>query len=240
MARRGEVKSEKSLAASKVVPVLRKEHTWHIKASAGPHKKRNSVALGFVLRDMLGVSSNARETKGLLNQSLVLVDGRAVKDANRPVGLFDLVTVIPEKKTFRVLFNRKGKICLSVEKFEEREKVCKIVGKKAIAGNVIQLVTNDGRTFKEKKTDACVGDSLLVVVPEQKIVKIIKQAPGKMVFVVDGKHIGMVAKVKDFVAGTMRRPKLANLETTDGEFGTVESNIVIVGDDKPAIKVLSE
>ncbi len=123
------------------------------------------------------------------------------------------------------------------ERYAKRTGARRERGKKAIAGNVIQLVTNDGRTFKEKKTDACVGDSLLIVVPGQKIVKVIKQAPGKTVFVVDGKHIGLVAKVKDFVAGTMRRPKLANLETTDGEFSTVESNIVIVGDDKPAIKL---
>lgn len=237
MARRGEVKSEKRLAASKVVPVLRKENAWQIKASSGPHKKRNSAALGFVLRNMIGVAANARETRSLLNQGLVLVDGNTAKDAKRPVGLFDLVTVIPEKKTFRVLFNRRGRLCLSEEKFEEREKICKVVGKKSIAGNVIQLVTNDGRTFKEKKTEACVGDSLLVVVPEQKVLKVIRQASGKTALVIDGKHIGMVAKVKSFVAGTMRRPKLANLETKDGNFGTVESNIVIVGDDKPAIKL---
>ena len=237
MANKGEGKSEKRLAAGRAVPLLRKEHTWQIRAKPGPHKKKNSVALGFVLRDMIGVAKNAKEAKKILNQGSVLVDGKIAKETKRPVGLFDLITIIPDKKTYRILFNKKGKLCFLEEKFEEREKICKVIKKQNIAKGEIQLTTNDGRTFKEKKTDVSVGDSLLIKVPEQKIVKVLKQEAKKTAFVIDGRHIGDVAKVKNFVAGTMRRPKLATLETKDGEFDTVESNIVIIGDDKPVIKV---
>ncbi len=237
MANKGEGKSEKRLATGKAVPLLRKEHVWHIRAKPGPHKKKNSVALGFVLRDMIGIAKNAKEAKKILNQGSVLVDGKIAKEPKRPVGLFDLITITPDKKTYRILFNKKGKLCLLEEKFEEREKICKIIKKQSIAKGEIQLTTNDGRTFKEKKADVSVGDSLLIKVPEQKIVKVLKQEAKKTAFVIDGKHIGDVAKVKDFVAGTMRRPKLVTLETKEGEFDTVESNIVIIGDDKPVIKI---
>jgi len=80
MANKGEGKSEKRLAAGKVVPLLRKEHVWHIKAKPGPHKKKNSVALGFVLRDMIGIAKNAKEAKKILNQGSVLVDGKIAKE----------------------------------------------------------------------------------------------------------------------------------------------------------------
>ncbi len=236
MARKGNSKSEKRLAASRVVPVLRKEHTWHVKARPGPHKRENSVALGFVLRDMVGIANNAKEARSILNDEKVLVDGRVERDWKRPVGLFDLVTVVPEKKTFRLLFSRKG-VLVAVEAEKSKEKICKVVGKKALAKGLVQLVTNDGRTFKEKKTDAKVGDSLLVEVPGQKIVKVLKQENKKMALVVDGRHMGEVARVKEIVPGTMRRPKLVTLETKDGSFKTVESNIVIVGEEKPVIKV---
>ncbi len=68
MANKGEGKSEKRLAADKVVPLLRKKHTWHVRAKPGPHKKRNSVARGFVLRDMIGIAKNAKEAKKILLQ----------------------------------------------------------------------------------------------------------------------------------------------------------------------------
>jgi len=237
MARKGEVKSEKTLAASRVTPVHRKEKVWNVKAKPGPHKKKNSVALGFVIRDIIGLTKSARETRNLLNGGLVKVDGKTAKDPKRPVGLFDLVTIAKENKTYRILFSKKGKLVASEEKPEEKQKICKIVRKQTIAKKETQVTTNDGRTLKIKKGDAKVGDSLLIEVPSQKIVKVLKQEPKKVVLVVDGKHIGDVAKVKDMLEGTMSRPKLVTLETKDGEFKTVESNIVIVGDDKPVIKV---
>ncbi len=237
MANKGEGKSEKRLAVSRLVPLHRKESTWHIMVKPGPHKKKNSVALGFVLRNMIEVTKNAKETKGILNAGYVLVDGKIAKDPKRPVGLFDLITLVPSKKAFRILFSKKGKLMVVEEKFEQNEKICKVVGKMVLPKGIIQITTNDGRTLKEKKTDISVGDSLLIKVPEQKVVKVMKQAAKKTVLVVEGKHIGDVAKIKKIVEGTMSKPKLVTLETDNGEFNTVELNIVIVGDDKPVIKV---
>jgi len=237
MGRKGDSKSEKRLAASRVVPLKRKQNTWHIKANPGPHRKKSSVALGFVLRDIIGIAKNAKEAKRILSNCLVMLDGRVEKNPKRPVGLFDLISIVPEKKTFRGLFSKKGKIVLAEEKFDENEKLCKVIGKKLIAKNIVQLTTNDGRTFREKKTEANVGDSLLIQVPEQKILKVLKQTQKMTALVIDGKHVGDVAKVKGIVPGTMSRPKLIELETKEGEFKTVESNIVIVGHDKPVIKV---
>jgi len=237
MAKKGSSKSEKRLAASRVIPLLRKANTWHVKAKPGPHKKGNSVALGFVLRDVLKIVRNSKEARSILNQGSVEVDGAIVKDPRRPVGLFDLVTIVPEKKTYRVLLSKKGKLKVEEEENNKKEKLCKVVGKKSIANGLIQLNTNDGRTFREKKTDVKVGDSLLVEVPSQKVLKVLKQQEKKTVLVIDGKHIGDVGKIKEIVQGTMSRPALVSLETADGAFQTVESNIVIVGDEKPVIKV---
>lgn len=237
MARKGEVKSEKTLAASRVIPVHRKKKVWQVKAKPGPHKKKNSAALGFVLRNIIGLTKNARETKNILNNNMVMVDRKTVKDPKRPVGLFDLITITTEKKTYRILFSKKGKLTAEEEEPGQKQKICKVTGKQAIAKKEIRITTNDGRTLKIKNQEAKVGDSVLIEVPGQKIIKILKQVPNKTVLVVDGKHVGDVAKVKDIVQGTMSRPKLVTLETKDGEFKTVESNIVIVGDDKPVIKV---
>ena len=237
MARKGENKTEKRLAASKVIPLHRKKCTWNVKAKPGPHKKRNSVAIGFVLRDLIGITKNLKETKRVLNAGSVLVDGKVVKDYRLPVGLFDLVAIVPEEKTYRVSFSKKGKIVVLEEEKNKKEKICKVVGKSVISKGVVQLATNDGRSFKEKGSKAAVGDSLLVEVPEQKIAKEIKLEQGKVALVVDGTHIGEVAKIKEITPGTMTRPKLVLLEAGKTQFKTVESNIVAVGDSKPVIRV---
>ncbi len=237
MANKGETKSEKRLASSKAVPVLRKEHTWQVRTKPGPHKRKNSVALEFVVRDLLGIARNTREVKSILNSGNVLVDGRAVKNRHLPVGLFDLVSIVPEKKSYRILFSRKGKIKAVEEDFAEKRKICKVVGKRALAKGMFQLATNDGRTFLEKKAGTKAGDSLLVEVPEQKISKVLKMEPNKTVLVVDGTHVGDVAKLLEVFPGSMLRPKLVKLKTETGEFSTVETNIFVVGEEKPLIKV---
>jgi len=237
MAKKGTGKSEKRLAASRLVPLLRKEYTWNVKPRAGPHSRRNSVALGFALRDMLCVVRTIAEAKRVLNNGDILVDGKVVKDYKRPLGLFDLVTVLPEKKTFRVVIGKNSKFALSEEKFGENQKLCRVVAKKTVSSGEVQLTTNDGRCFREKKTGANAGDSLLIEVPSQKIVKVLGQEPGKSVLVIEGRHLGLLAKAKEFVSGTLTRPKLVLLETGESSFMTLESNIVIVGDEKPVIKV---
>ncbi len=237
MAKKGENKTEKRLAASKVIPLHRKAYTWNVKAKPGPHKKRNSVALGFVLRDLIGITKNMKETKRVLTAGRILVDGKIVKDNRLPVGLFDIITIVPEEKTYRVLFSKKGKIIVLEEDKHSGEKICKVVGKKVVSKELIQLATNDGRSFNEKSNKAAVGDSLLVQVPKQKILKVIKLEPGKVALVVDGTHMGEVANIKEITPGTMTRPKLVLLEAGESQFKTVESNIVVVGDSKPLIRV---
>jgi small subunit ribosomal protein S4e len=237
MAKKGDNKTEKRLAASRVIPLHRKKYTWNVKAKPGPHKRRNSVAVGFVLRDLIGITKNMKETKRILNAGSVLVDGKVVKDYRLPVGLFDLITVVPEEKTYRVSFSKNGKIGVLEEEKHTKEKICKVVGKRVVSKGLVQLTTNDGRSFSEKAGKAAVGDSLLVEVPGQKIVQAIKLEPGKVALVVDGTHIGEVAKVKEITPGTMTRPKLVLLEAKESQFKTVESNIVAVGSNKPVIRV---
>ncbi len=237
MARKGEKKGEKRLTASKAVKLLRKERTWTIRSKPGPHNRQNSIPLGFVVRDLLHLAKTRREAKYILNQGLVEVDAKVAKDARFPVGLFDLIAIKREGKTFRVLFNKKGQLVLQEEKKQEKEKLCKVVAKNAAKKGLIQLQTNDGRTFREKKTDVKVGDSLLVKLPEQKIAKHFSLAEGNRVLVTGGHNIGSLGSVKKITAGTMRRPKLITVQGETKAFQTTEKNVFVVGEKKPAIEV---
>ncbi len=239
MARKGERKAEKRLAAGKAAALLRKEKTWAIKPTAGPHNRKSAVPLGFVVRDLLGMANTLREVKYILNKGLVSVDGRTVKDSRFPVGLFDLLEAKPEKGLYRMLVNRKGQLIAREEKQGKKEKLCKIVSKTAFGKDRQQLQTNDGRTFSEEKPAAKVGDSLLISLPGQRILQHFKFVPGSTALVVSGRNVGTLATIKKIIPGTMRRPKLVTLDADGKEFQTTAANIFIVGDKKPAIAVKS-
>jgi len=46
-----------------------------------------------------------------------------------------------------------------------------------------------------------------------------------------------MAKVKEVIAGTMKRPKLVSLEEKDSSFLTVARNLFVVGEAKAEIEV---
>jgi len=242
MGSKGESKIEKRLVTSKARKINRKEKTFTIKSKPGPHKRKDSVPLGFVLRDLLGIVENMKEAKFILNNSEVKVDGRIVKDARFPVGLFDIISIEKIKKEFRMLFDRKGRLFPEEIKGKEKlVKLSKVVGKKTVKGKKIQIETNDGRNFVLEKTKLKIGDSVKISVPDQKILEEIELKQGALVYVCGGTHIGMIAKVREITPGTMKRPKLVTLKPEgEDEIQTIESNVFAVGEGKPVLEEIKQ
>lgn len=240
MSSKGGTTVEKRLSTSKARKIFRKEKKFTIHSNPGTHKRKISVPLGFVLRDLLKVCWNLKEAKSILNAGKVKIDGKIRKEYKFPIGLFDVVS-IEGLKSYRTLFDSLGRIEL-VEidsKKEKLSKVCKIAGKRIVRGKVLQINTTDGRVFGEKAEKVSVGDSVLIDLAEQKIVSTIELKQGNLVYVFGGTHVGTVALVKNVVDGTMKRPKLLTLEKKDkSEFQTTENNVIVVGEKKPEVEVL--
>lgn len=240
MASKGGQTTLKRIAASKAKWLDRKDLTWTIKSSPGPHNEGSSTALGFVLRDIAKIAANLKEAKIILNSGNVTVDGVLRKDYKFPVGLFDLVQVAESKKAYRMVFDSKGRLEARETKFAAKQlKVCRIVGKKAMAKGLFQLVANDGKNFIAEAKDAIAkakpGDSLLVELPS-KPVKVLELKKGNIVFISGGRHVGETAKIIDIAASKMQRPKLITLESDKESFATVVENVFVVGDAKSAIE----
>ena len=53
----------KRLAAPRTVRLHRKEKTWTIKSSPGPHLLDKSIPLGLIIRDYLGLCDTYRAAK---------------------------------------------------------------------------------------------------------------------------------------------------------------------------------
>lgn len=155
MAKKGEAKKIKALNAPKTARIHRKENVWTARNKAGAHKKEDSVALLIVLRDLIKIGENAKEIKNILNQGLVKVNEKVVKDPSKTIGLFDLINIESQEIAFRVFFDKKRRIILKELQKPIKDKIVKVTNKKVNKKEII-VGTNDGRVIKENKVK--VGD----------------------------------------------------------------------------------
>ena len=107
-------------------------------------------------------------------------------------------------------------------------KICKIVDKKTLKGNKNQLNLNDGRNMLTKeKYSTC--DSLLIELPQQKVVDHLKFEKGSTVMVTEGSNAGKLAKIK-----TIEKDRLW---LDDGkQFEIPKRLVIVVGRGQPKIK----
>ncbi|MAF35164.1 30S ribosomal protein S4e [Candidatus Woesearchaeota archaeon] len=192
-------------AAPTTWTVNRKETSFMTSMNPGPHKKEHAMPLSIWMRT-LGAASTAREVKKVLGE--VTVDGRKVNHVRFPVGFQDILTI--GKESYQITF-KQGK--LEAEKTTAKEKTASIKGKTKIKGKT-QLNMSDGRNILVEKDEYKVGDSLVLSVPDQKIVKHVKLAPGVKIVLIGGKHAGTEGVMKEIKGNTITYEAGGKAETT--------------------------
>ena len=75
MAIKGPRKHLKRLAAPANWQLPRKERTFTVRPSPGPHSMDKSLPLLLVVRDTLKYADNAREAKKIIQMGKILIDG---------------------------------------------------------------------------------------------------------------------------------------------------------------------
>ncbi len=170
--------------------IMKKEEKYILRASPGPHKKELAMPLEIVLKT-LGFAQTKRETKKILNTKNIFVDGRKIKSQKFPVGLFDVLTIQETGENFRCLLGENGQLLFKpIKKENSKLKASKVIGKTVIKGGKLQINLSDARNIITEKTQSKVGDTLLIEVPEQKIIKNLPLEKGAKVLLIGGKHSG--------------------------------------------------
>lgn len=227
------MRAQKRISAPNSFGVERKISKWVARAKPGPHDK-NALPLVILLRDVIGLARNAKEVKRLLYDGKVLVDGVLRKDYRFPVGFMDLVSTPLSKGFYRVSFSNTGKlIAFLVKKSEAGLKLVRVKGKKRRKSDY-QLSTNDGRSIIVKLSvgkSIRLGDSLLIKVPSQEVVKHFSFKVGASVFIVGGKQVGQVGVIKSL------EDDIVVLDLGGEEHRTISDYVFIVGDKKPELMV---
>ncbi len=201
---------------------------------AGPHPKKKSITLSYILRDMLRYAGTAKEVRRILNDGHVLVDKKVRRDPNYGVGLMDVVELPEVKKRFIVLPEKKKMVLKEIKKKDTGIKLCKIVGKKVVRAGRIQLNLHDGSNIivdKKDRKDYRTRDTVVLKLPERKIKDLVKFREGNTAMVVDGVHAGEIGRIDEVMPGSRKHKSLTKL----GGLQTLTSYLFIVGKKKPML-----
>ena len=181
-----------------------------------------------LMRDMLGITSTLKESRYILHNKTVEVNGIQRKDSRFCVGLFDIISFKEAKSQYQILLDKKGQLYAKEVKNSLRPR--QIRNKTILKGKKIQLNFRDGTTMIVDKNGYKVGDS--VVVKDKKIVQHIPFEKGSTIFLIGGKHIGSVGVLEDIMDN-----KIIYKSKDNEKIETLKKYGVVIGKEKPLIEV---
>ncbi|MCW6158765.1 MAG: 30S ribosomal protein S4e [Thermoplasmatales archaeon] len=213
----------------------RKKFAWSVRSKAGPHPMWGSVPLMVMIRDVLKFADTAKEARNIITKGKVEVDGRIVKDYQRPVGFMDVLSVKDAGVSKRVLMDKHGILVLSdLNQQEVGWKLVKVTGKSIAKGGKIQIATHDGRVLLTKEKSVKRGDTLKISIPEQKILDVFPMAKETSVYVTGGAHKGTITTIKEI---NVSKSYQENTVESNDNFTTTMSNVFVLGKSKGEITI---
>jgi len=226
----------KRINAPKRWDVLRKKHKFITRPNPGRDFSL-SISLNTVLKDLLKKARTSKESKYLIRKQGVFVNAIRRYDEKFPVGFLDVIGFPSLKEHYRLLVNKKSKLfLLKISDEEAKVKLSKVMNKKQLSKDEIQINCSDGRNFILKKEDPYLkqiktNDSLLYTIPDQKLKQVIKLEKRALVFLYKGRHAGNVVVVADF-----DRDNIV-FKIGDDVFETKKAYAFVIGKDKPVITI---
>ncbi|MEI7719076.1 MAG: hypothetical protein WCI72_04365 [archaeon] len=179
-------------------PLPRKGTKYFVGSS---HSPKEGIPIQIVLRDILKVGATRKETRFMLLNKEISVNGKVRINKKFPVKVFDIITIQKLGKNYRLEIAGKKLKFAEVKDKDANKKVVKIIGKVLLSKNSFQMNLEDGSNFivKDKFNT---GSSAVLNLKENKIEKILELREGAKVFVVSGKHSGKEGKVKELFEET--------------------------------------
>lgn len=217
--------------------ISRKRPRFVTTVRPGPHAKNLSVPTQVFLRDVLKVTTTAREAHYAIYNGKVKVDGITRKSIHHGIGLMDVVELDGISDAYRMVPGH-GRILqpLKIKSSEKSVKLAKVTSKTTIKNGKTQLGFHDGRSLISD-AKASVGDSCLMQLPEQKINEIIKLEKGTKVIVTKGINAGQIAEIKEIKEGTFVLPKRTLLSFGEREIEIPADLVMAVGKKEPVIQI---
>jgi small subunit ribosomal protein S4e len=208
------------------------------RARPGPHPKAISYPLGILIRDVLGVGKSMAEVKRILNDGKVSVDGVVRRSIGWPVGLMDIIELIPLSQVFRLVpKNRNLLVPILLSKQTERNlKLLRVTLRKTIKGKETQYGFHDGKTLIANEQYS-VGDSCLIDLSNKEVKSHMKLEKGSIVLVTKGENAGAIGKIGEIREGLFSLPKRMVVSFGDRSVELPVQMVMLVGHEEPIIQV---
>jgi small subunit ribosomal protein S4e len=173
------------------IPITRKGTKYVARASS---HISNSVPVVIAVRDILALAKTAKEVKAMIKSNLLKINGKAVRDSNESIRIFN---ILEADKKYVLLLLETGRYTFKETK--ENERLCKVTSRKLIRGNKIQLNLHDGTNVLGSK-DVKVEDSVYLDF-SGKIKSHVHFEKGKSGIVISGKYQGHIGKIESINEG---------------------------------------
>ncbi|PKS09209.1 hypothetical protein jhhlp_003823 [Lomentospora prolificans] len=235
---RGIKKHQKRLSAPSAWMLDKLGGTYAPKASAGPHKARECLPLIVFVRNRLRYALNYRETKAIMMQRLIKVDHKVRTDITYPTGFMDVITIDKTGENFRLIYDTKGRFAVHRIQAEEAEyKLAKVKRVQLGRGGIPFLVTHDARTIRFPDPLIKVNDTVKIDLATGKIQDFVKFDTGALAMITGGRNMGRVGVIthRERHDGGFNIVHLK--DAIDNSFATRESNVFVIGSEKPWISL---
>jgi len=245
--KKGKTERLKRKPAPRFWPIHRKEFSWVVKPSPGPHSLENCLPLALVLRDILGAAKTRKEAKMIISQGKVFVDGKIRRKDKFPVGLMDVISIPDLNKFFRVIPFHKGLFLNPISKEEASFKLCRVEDKTTVK-NGVQIALHDGSNMLVKVADPKnpqevtyeTFDVLKLSLPEKQVLDRLKTKEGNFAIITGGKNIGKQGRIVEIekAEAKKRRDALVVIEDEKGNrYQTILDFVFSIGAAQPLISL---
>ena len=221
----------KSLNAPRTWKIQRRATKFVTRSNPGGMPKDFTLPLSNILKYDLKLADSIKEVKSIVFNEQVLVNGRRVCSYNHPVCFTDVLSLPKINVHYRIIIDRDNVLKpIAVSKEESVLKIVKIIGKSFVKGTT-QLNLSDGRNLFFEKHHYKVGDSLLLTLPEQIVKEHLPMEKGMFVLLYKGNHVGKIGMLQG-----MKQDSIV-VKTGDADYETLKDYLLVVGKDKPLIKM---
>lgn len=179
----------KRQAANKKLPIERKGTKYIARALS---HSNSAIPVVIAVRDLLGLARTTREVKLMIKDKKLSINNKPVKSPRDSIKLFN---IFGADKHYYLSLSPIGKIILVPSK--DKNRICKVVGKKILKGGKVQFNLHDGSNVLSKE-NISINDTLLLA-PEGKIKDKVSFTKGKKAVITSGKHAGSSGKIEDIM-----------------------------------------
>ncbi len=220
------------IAAPRSWNIERKKTKFVSRPRPGAHSLQNCMSLNLVLKEILRVVQTTKETKYLVHEKRVLINGAPVHDIRQGLGFMDVLTLLDAGQHYRVSLNHRGELAM-VLVTDHTMRIARIVAKGTVKKSVQRITLHDGSTVNYDGNCAR-GDGVLL--DEKGALKqVLPLQEGASVLLTGGSHIGSIGTVQSFA--TRGYEHLITVRAGARTFTTKKEFAFVVGKDTPSICV---